>query len=61
MMIPPTQVRRIVGVGPTSSEDASDWGKELLTVLILNVPVTLSHLFHRIINHSVEKELYQHR
>ena len=38
----------------SSVEDASGWGKELIALSILNLPVTLSPLFHRVINKPVE-------
>ena len=50
-----TSEGRIVGVCPSSFGDASGWCKELIALSILNLPVTSSRLFHRVINKLVEK------
>ena len=52
-----TSEGRIVGVCASSVGDASGWGKELIALSILNLPVTLSRLFHRVFNKPVEKYL----
>jgi hypothetical protein len=51
----PTSGGRIVEFCASSVGDASGWGNELLALSILNLPVTLSRVFHRVINKPVEK------
>ena len=48
---------RIVGVFRIGLGDATGWCKELKALPILNVPVTLGHLFHKVFNRAVEKKV----
>jgi hypothetical protein len=47
---------RIVGVFQIELGDATGWCKELKALPILNVPVTLGRLFHKVFNRAVEKK-----
>jgi hypothetical protein len=50
-----TREGRFVGVFRSRFGDATGWCKELKALPILNLSVTLSHLFHKVFNKPVEK------
>jgi hypothetical protein len=50
-----TSQGRIVRVFWSGFGDATGWCKELKALPILNLSVTLSHLFHKVFNKPVEK------